>query len=328
MGAIPEITIDLDVTPERRWEPLEARKNAARELLSFYLRDLGGAGVLAPMIDEYSVAFVDDEYRAEMRGVARLLDVPERDVVLANLYYDAMKFVLHSSIGCTAFAVDTPQGPLHARNLDWTTANGQLGIETLIVNFVRGGGPPLYRVVGWPGFVACLSGVAPGRFAVTLNAVHGGDPPELEMPVSFLLRRTLETAEDFGAAVCALRDTPVVSDSLLLVSGTTGAEMAVIERAPRRAAVRGPEGGMVLVTNDYRALASAHEEATGLRSSLVATSCGRFDRARAMLRERPPSNVEECLAVLRDPGVKMGITAQHMVLSATTGQAVVTLPDS
>ncbi|AKV01403.1 hypothetical protein AKJ09_08066 [Labilithrix luteola] len=324
MNPIPELTVDLNVAPEKRWEPLESRKDVARELLAFYLRDLGGAERFASMIADYGAAFVDEEYRAEMRGIARLLDVPEQDVLLANLYYDALKLVLGSSMGCTAFAVDTPHGPLHARNLDWTTANGRLAAETILVNFVRDGAP-LYRVVGWPGFTACLSGVAPGRFAVTLNAVLGDDPPELATPVSFLLRRALETAEDFDAAIALLRDTPVVSDSLLLVTGTKREQMAVIERAPKRAAVRGPYGGWVLVTNDYRALAAEGHEA-GLRSALGETSCGRFDRARAMLRERTPHDAGACMEILRDRGVKMAITVQHMVLSAATGQVMIELP--
>lgn len=49
--------------------------------------------------------------------------VPLDEVVCGNLYYDALKAVL---VGCTAFAVDTPTGPLHARNLDWWTENDSL----------------------------------------------------------------------------------------------------------------------------------------------------------------------------------------------------------
>src|SRR5580658_2391321 len=87
-----------------------------------------------------------------------------------------------SLMACTAFAIDTPSGPLHARNLDWTSANGRLASETIIVNFRRGEQGPLYRTIGWPGFVGCLSGVAPGRFAATLNAVMSDDPFALAPP--------------------------------------------------------------------------------------------------------------------------------------------------
>jgi acid ceramidase len=325
MAPIPELDIDLNAPPERRWEGLEPWRAVARELLAFYVRDIGGLESFAPMLFEYRDAFVDAEYIAEMRGVARVLDAPEAEVVLANLYYDAIKIVLGAGIGCTAFAVDTAAGPLHARNLDWTTANGRLASETLIVNFRRRGEAPLYRTVGWPGFIGCLSGVAPGRFAVTLNAVLSDDAPELAPPISFLLRRVLETAESFAAAVALLRDTPVASDSLLLVTGVGSEEMAVVERAPTRSAVRGPKAGTVLVTNDYRALSASHGKAA-MQGALAQTSCGRYDRAEKLVREERPRDAEACLKVLRDPGVRMGITVQHLVLSAADGTITVALP--
>ena len=128
--SIPELDVDLNAPPERRWEALEASRPAARAMLDFYVQDLGGLGPFGPILSDYRAAYVDPEYAAEMRGVARVLDVPEEKVFLANIYYDAMKLVLCGSMGCTGFAIDTRLGPLHARNLDWSTANGRLAKET------------------------------------------------------------------------------------------------------------------------------------------------------------------------------------------------------
>jgi hypothetical protein len=323
---VSEIDIDLTLPPARRWEGLSRYRAEARALLGFYVRDLGGLEPFAPILASYRDAFVDPEYADEMRGVARVLDAPEDEVVLGNLYYDAMKLVLGAGgLGCTAFAVDTPSGPIHARNLDWWTADGLLASETLVANFRRGGGEPHYRTVGWPGFLGCFTGIAPGRFCVTLNAVLSDDPPELAAPISLVLRRVLETAPTFERAVARLRDTPVASDALLLVSGTRRGEMVVIERSPTRAAVRTAEKGLVLATNDYRALASAPGARVASGSELVATSCARYDRAAALARSGAPSP-ERCLEILRDSKVRMGITVQHVVLSAATGALRVELP--
>jgi acid ceramidase len=323
---IPEIDVDLRLPPERRWEALAGYKNGARALLRFYVRDIGGLGPFAPILTAYRDAFVDPEYVDEMRGIASVLDAPEEEVVLANLYYDAMKLVLSSNtIGCTGFVLDTPSGPLHARNLDWTTAENLLASETIVENFHRGGGQPLYRTVGWPGFIGCFSGVAPGRFCVTLNAVLSDDPPELAAPISFVLRRALETASSFESAVALLRDTPIASDALLLVSGTRRGEMVVVERSPKRSAVRGAQDGLVVATNDYRALGSTSGSRGEERGELAATSCARYDRAAMLARTTAPS-VDGCLDILRDPKVMMGGTVQHIVLRAATGDLRVTLP--
>jgi hypothetical protein len=92
--------------------------------------------------------------------------LPVSDVALSNLYYDALKVVL----GCTAFAVDAGEATLHARNLDWWTKNAALARYTTVCHFIGGAGGP-FTTIGWPGFVGAFSGVAPGRFAITLNAV-------------------------------------------------------------------------------------------------------------------------------------------------------------
>jgi len=293
-------------------------REPARQLLTCYLRDLAGLSDARSLVSEYLRTVLDPEYVAELRGVARVLEAPEADVALANLYYDAMKVLLgQNRLGCTAFVVaDAAFGPLHARNLDWWTAGGLLASETVVFNFRRGGFSPLYRIVGWPGFIGCFSGVAVGRFAVTLNAVLSEDSAELLQPIPFVLRRALEHCPNYQAALAYLRDTPVASDSLLLLTGVRDEEAVVIERAPRRAAVRHPWHGELVVTNDYRALRS---DASLGSDSLARTSCDRFDRVLELVQQRQPRTPDECLSILQDAEVRLDITAQHMVLQAATG---------
>src|SRR5262245_26832517 len=112
--AVPELTVDLAKPPRERWTGLAAYRRGARELMSHYVAELGAAVSLRGLLEEYRESFVQPEYIEELRSVAEILDMPELDVLLANLYYDALKVVL----GCTAFAVETARGILHARNLD------------------------------------------------------------------------------------------------------------------------------------------------------------------------------------------------------------------
>jgi len=315
----PRFQVDLDRPAELRWDGIEAFRHQAGQLLDYYVRDLGGLDEFGDLLSAYRDAFVAPAHVAEMRALARRLGRTEGEILLCNLYYDALKHVL----GCTAFAIDTDDGPLHARNLDWDTANGMLGRFTLMTEYRRGGAVH-FVVVGWPGYAGALSGVAPGRFAVSLNAVLSAEPAALAPPVTFLIRDVLDTARDFEEAVSRLSNTPVTSDSLLLVTGTRRGEMVVIERSPTRAAVRGAEAGLVAVTNDYRALAS--EAGARVDHELADTSCDRFDRAVALARARRPASPADCLAILADGRVRMNITVQSMVLSASSGLAEVRIP--
>ena len=65
------------------------------------------------------------------------------DVVLCNLYYDALKVILSRDFGCTAFAIDAPGCVLHARNLDWWTENSALARNTATSHFVNAQGTVL-----------------------------------------------------------------------------------------------------------------------------------------------------------------------------------------
>jgi len=257
---------------------------------------------------------------SEIDSVAAIIDRTPLQVLAANLYYDALKPVL---MGCTAVAIDTPTGPMHARNLDWWTEERILATSTQIVEFEDGPLGPV-KAISWPGFIGVLSGVAPGRFAVTLNAVLSDDPPGLAQPITFLLRNVLQTARTFHEAIQVLRDTPVASDSLLLVTGIRGGEMAVIERSPQRSAVRSAVDGILVVTNDYRALSASAAQHT---TELGRTACSRFDSASELARRLRPRTVSECLPILQNHSVKMSITVQHMVLQASTGELVVKLPN-
>ena len=310
-----ETTVDLSLPPAQRWRLTPDQREQARELLALYQADLGLTPDLAAHLAAAARPLIPTEQWAEVEALAGQCEVPLTGIATANLYYDALKFV----IGCTAFAVDTPAGPLHARNLDWWTQNDMLARYTLVTRFT-GGPAGDFTTAGWPGFIGAFSGVAPGRFAVTLNAVLSLEPMRPAIPVVFLLRHTLENARDFAQALRLLSETPVPSDSLLLLTGTRRGEMAVIERTPTRHATRHPQQGALCVTNDYHLI----DANTGLANSeLQATSCGRYERIRTLVERATPENAEECFAYLNDPAVRMGITVQQMVFSAASGLAQV-----
>jgi len=296
-----------------RWDFSGVEEAAARDLLAVYQRDLG---LPAPLVAELSRPAVRADYWAEMQGIALRAGIPFEDVVCGNLYYDALKAVL---VGCTGFAVDTPTGPLHARNLDWWSENDSLRRHTVQTKFV-GAPQGEFTTVGWPGFVGVFSGVAPNRFAITLNAVMSDEPLQAATPVVFALRQVLEEAASFEIALQTLRTISLASDSLLLLTGIREGEMAVIERTPTRAEVRFAENGCVFVTNDYRKLR------TGLRSfesELEATACGRYDRISELVASRVPRDPTDCVNYLNDPAVRMGMTVQQMVFHAATGLCIV-----
>jgi acid ceramidase len=315
---IQEITIDLRRPPGNRWHLTPEQQRQARELLALYKTDLGIPQDVGEFLSASARELVRPDHWAELESLSLALGLPLSDVVLCNFYYDALKVIL----GCTAFAVDSADCVLHARNLDWWTTSAILGRYTTICRFV-GGIHGEFITIGWPGFTGVFSGIAPGRFAITLNAVLSLEPAVLATPVVLTLRSVLEEARTFDGALSVLSAAPLPSDSLLLLTGTRPGEQAVIERTPSRCAVRSGQNGFTCVTNDYQQI---QVNANRPSSEILATSCNRFRRMETLLSDATPHTPEACFQYLSDPAVRMQITVQQMVFNAATGQYWIRLP--
>ena len=303
--------INLDLPAEKRWAFLIDYKQEVEDLLQCYLNDFKGSEFIFDGIGAYKAAIISQDYLAELEFIASITKFTPNEVLIANLYYDVLKFYL----GCTAFAFESNGSIMHSRNLDWWTENNLLSKHSKIFDFQRNG-KTIFKSVGWVGFIGVLSGIKPQKFSLTLNAVLSNDNPEIAQPISFFLRDVLESANSFEEAKDKLETATIATDCLLLLSGTRSNEMVVIERTPKRFATRVAENNFIVVTNDYKKLENNISE----ESILQSTSCGRFNRAKELLTNKKPTDVNECLDILKDEKVMMGITVQQMVFNNKTGE--------
>ncbi len=304
------IRINLDQLPSQRWEFLKAYKEQVNTLLKYYLNDLSDAGIFETYIEMYKEMFITASYKQEIKTISKYCDFSENEILITNLYYDALKFVF----GCTSFYTSKHKENLHARNLDWWSENNFLGSYTKIFDFEKNG-ESVYSLVSWPGFIGALSGVKKEKFSITLNAVLSNESPQLAIPITFLIRDVLEKATDFKEAVQILSETTIASDCLLMVVGAEENEAVVIERTPTTYAIRKPVNGSLIVTNEYLALTENKQT----NDTLQLTASERHQRVSELLKIKPPVSVEDYFSILSDDNVKMNITVQQMVFDVTTG---------
>lgn len=305
-----QLIVDLNKPPHDRWVFSDAQLDHARRLIDVYRNDLGKSVGRAAAISRSVRSVLPAEYWSEVQSVATRVSVPADVMLLCNVYYD----MVSALIGCTAFAVDTPAGPLHARNLDWWTENRLLN-ETSMACLFKGAPAGEFISIGWPGYLGVLSGMAPGRFAITLNAVLSEEATQVALPIAFQIRKTFEETETFSGAVERLSQAVIPGNCLLLISGVGRGEMLVIERTPTRNAIRHAEAGRIIVANDYLKLDA---ETALANTELQSSSCGRYDRV-ATLLQKPPAGLQGCIDYLRNPAVQMSITVQQMAFHAASG---------
>ena len=302
--------VNLDLPPNERWLFLRMYKKEINELIQCYLNDFTGAEFIFESIELYKNQFISESYVQEIQSIATIADFSENEILVANLYYDILKLYF----GCTAFAIWNGAEMFHARNLDWHTDENILSTHSMIFDYQKEG-KTVFKTVGWPGFVGALSGIKPQKFGITLNAVLSEDQAELALPISFLLRDVLETCNSFEEAKERLENTAIICDCLLLLSGIKSDEKVVIERTPKRTETRISKEDFIVVTNDYKKLQNGR--AAG--NILQATSCSRYDTATKLLSKQEIQYEEECMSVLQDKNVIMGITVQQMVFNVNTG---------
>ncbi|WP_376088596.1 hypothetical protein ACE7GA_16400 [Roseomonas sp. CCTCC AB2023176] len=206
-------------------------------------------------------------YRAEVDAVARVIGRPGVHLLNASFEW-----------ACTTGAAPDGRGGMTmTRVLDWPFDG--LG-RTLTV--IRQRGPAgIWLNLGWPGFVGCITGLAPGRFAAAINQpplpetragaaarARGWHRPAFVAdwlaerpatwrtdapPPSHLLRRAMDEACGYDEAVEMLTATPIAAPALFAVAGPREGQGVVIERGRTTAALR-HAAPAVAVANHWDAL--------------------------------------------------------------------------
>ncbi len=302
------IQINLNLPPGERWLIAEKYTSEIDALIGCYWKEIKDFKFLFDEVAEaYTQAFIPSEFLEEIECISRFSAYSKDEILFTNLYYDIIKF----AFGCTAFAVNTEEGILHARNLDWWTDENLLAKHSKVFDYQKDG-KTIFKTVGWMGFVGVLSGMKPGKFAVTLNAILSDDPPSIAKPVTFLLRELLQGESNYDSAVKTLAETSIACDCLLLVSGINKDQFCVVERTPERSRIR-KSLGQIVVANDYKLLDPEKPDTKDENNVLAATSCKRYNTAEKLLLEKPAINEDTCLKILSHEDVKMNITVQQMV---------------
>ncbi len=303
----PTIELDGDLPVQSRFRDVsdDAVAGARRLLASIREQLTPQLGWLANAIRLRT----GGRFQSEMQALAEMAEVSWQEIAAANVSYD-----LTLAVGCSTVALESGDGPVLARNMDWWPED--LLARSSCLMRTSEGGRFRYAQAGWPGAVGVVTGLSAQGFAIALNAVDGPESRDLAgYPVLLHIRRVLEDAADFAEAVELLRSTRLVTSALFTVVGTENDERVVVERSTRRAELRWGEPGQPLAaTNHYRRL--FREPEPNSVDELFGSSCTRFDKlVQSFADEHAEDHLpdDRLLYALTDPDVILGITAQHVV---------------
>ncbi|MEM6901650.1 MAG: hypothetical protein AAF556_00245 [Pseudomonadota bacterium] len=202
-------------------------------------------------------------YRTELDRINVALD-GEPGTFVINLAFE---------MGCTTGMAEDPEGGqrlLHT--LDWSLD----GLGRMLVAARRHSDAGLWVNFTWPGYIGCLQGIAPGRFAAAINhaPINGSGPKPLAwamskmkwygqkgMPPAFLLRRVFDECEDFDAAVSMIEKTPLCYPAIFSVLGLQDGEFSIIERTENAKSTqkRAPAVTNHWLNNEFKGTVTAYQ---------------------------------------------------------------------
>ncbi|XP_028658142.1 N-acylethanolamine-hydrolyzing acid amidase-like [Erpetoichthys calabaricus] len=236
----PLINISLDKPPEDRWLPLRNHFNDTdyQSLISNVIDTTVPKFVhhavvpIAAALEKY----ISQPYAGEILGLSKIFEVNIGDIILLNLAYEITAF-------CTSIVAQDTKGNLyHGRNLDYPHVD-ILRNFTVDVQFLKNG-QVAYKGTTFAGFIGLWTGQSAKKFTVSGNERAQGHWWEnaiaafllRNFPVSWLLRQTLEEAEDFQDAVVKLSKIPIIADVYYIVAGVHPKEGVVVTRNRESAA--------------------------------------------------------------------------------------------
>uniref|UniRef100_A0A2K5E615 N-acylethanolamine-hydrolyzing acid amidase n=1 Tax=Aotus nancymaae TaxID=37293 RepID=A0A2K5E615_AOTNA len=235
--AAPRFNVSLDAAPELRWLPM----------LRHYDLDLVRAAVAQVIGDRVPrwvhvlmgkvvlelERFLPQPFTGEIRGMCDFLNLSLADCLLVNLAYESSAF-------CTSIVAQDSRGHIyHGRNLDYPFGN-ILRKLTVDVQFLKNGEYLSIYIYFLAKITYLLHVCIYTHTYITyiLNLADKGWWWEnaiaalfrRHIPVSWLIRATLNESENFEAAVARLAKIPLIADVYYIVGGTSPQEGVVITR--------------------------------------------------------------------------------------------------
>lgn len=281
---------------------LEAERARAEALIAISRRTYTGLALrIGDAVSYRWLARAANPYRRQIFAIGEALGMP--GAALLNMSFEWT---------CTSGAAPSPDGAGNRmlRVLDWRLPG--LGANVVVAREEAAAG--LFYNVTWPGAIAVLTAMAPGRFAAAINQApmrqYGltlvGDWAanrvkvwrSTAMPPAHLLRQVFETARDYREAKRMLVETPLCLPVLFTLSGVRPEEGCLIERTETDAIVH---DGVCAVANQWH---SAH---------LTGRARGRDNPGRRSLLEqthrRPLSGFEWVTPPILNRFTRLAVTA-------------------
>jgi len=225
-----------------------------RQVLKDVILENNGAGDrYKPLIRGAMVMerYLPDEYRAELRALAKAADVKYEDLVALQLFGDVQR-----GQRCTSYAVYGPATKtgecIVGRNMDfWDHGAGKYG--ACIIHYTPADGIP-FMTVSWAGIINGWTAMNRYGIVCANNSSYGGNDSIHGLSTCFMVRKVVQYARTVEEGVRIVKNTPRACGTNLIIAGGNPPQAAIVEFDHEQVAVRWAKKGYVCAANSFRAL--------------------------------------------------------------------------
>jgi isopenicillin-N N-acyltransferase-like protein len=193
-------------------------------------------------------AFLDDEERAELKGLAEGAGLSWEEVLVVHTFLDSIRVV-----NCSTFVLQPPATKddtvIFGRNLDFP-GRGVAHKHSMVMVFSPAG-KYSFAAVTWPGMAGVLSGMNEHGLCLAVMNVYKKKDTVKGVPYVLLFRRVLEQCKTFDEAKALLEKSDRTCGNNLMVVDASG-KCGTFELDHAQCKVRSPEDGSIIATNHWR----------------------------------------------------------------------------
>tara|TARA_B100000795_G_scaffold85940_1_gene62484 strand:- start:23487 stop:25151 length:1665 start_codon:yes stop_codon:yes gene_type:complete len=263
--------------------------------------------------------YVSEELKNEILGVS-LFFSDEYDYIgkkyMRILAYHAAHDLGHalnnySLVGCTSFSTwgkNTRDGDIiHARNFDFYFGD-EFAEEKVILMLKPDSGYALISY-SWPGMMGVVSGMNEKGLAVTINASMSEPPTSASLPISILVRETLQFTKNLNEAIDYISKREIFVSESIMISSALDNKSIIIEKTPEKQGVF--ESNELLICSNHFQSDLFVNDSINIKNIKKTDSKHRFNRVAELVNQKETIDVKRAITILRD---KQGETEANIGL--------------
>ncbi len=269
--------------------------------------------------------YVSEELKNEIFGVS-LSFSDEYDYIgkkyMRILAYHAAHDLGHalnnySLVGCTSFSAwgdNTKDGNIiHARNFDFYFGDDFAKEKVLLM--VQPDSGYAFISYSWPGMMGVVSGMNEEGLAITINASMSSPPTSAKLPISLLVRETLQFSKNLAEAKNYINSKEVFVSESIMISSANDNKTIIIEKTPEKTDIF-EDNELIICSNHFQS-SSFLNDSINIKNIKNTDSKYRYNRVSELIKKTSILDVKTSIKILRDKeglnNKKIGFGNSHAI---------------